>query len=382
MVAPLIAAAAASAAANYYTSQQAQKANQREIDAMRDRINGVQSPNLNPEDFQYNPLDPNMLNYSQYQYGGDYTPDRSEYVQEKDPTLIALSQEGKFGKDAQLEALKKYRSNIASGYDPEFAAKLDQSSQRSQGDAQSRMASILQDAERRGQLGSNAMLSRQMQGSSDALTRGALTSQQAAVEAYKNQLQQQRDAANLGGQIAGEDQSLQAQNAGITNSFNQRTSRSYQQYLDQQNEMANQANLRNLNSKQQIGNQNVDTRNRQVADQYKAQQAERGYKNQIAGQRQGVQEQNFNNAMSRATGQNNIGNAQIGMNNQGAQNQINAIQGIGQGVGGYYQNQEMNDQRTQDREFQANQRQLDRDAYSQNGTGYTDYRANRGTTYG
>lgn len=367
---PLLAAAAATAAANYYTSQQAQQANQRQIDAMRDRVNGIATPDLNPEDFQYNPLDPNMMNYDQYQYGGDYTANRGDYVQEKDPTLVNLSQEGKFGKDAQMEALKKFRSNIASGYDPDFAAKLDQSSQRSQGDAQSRMSSILQDAERRGQLGSNAMLSRQMQGSSDALTRGALTSQQAAVEAYKNQLQQQRDAANLGGQISSQDESMQAQNAGITNSFNQRTSRAYQQYLDQQNEQLNQAHLRNLNARQQIGNQNVDTRNKQVADRYKAEQAEREYKNRVAGQRQGVQEQNFNNQMSKATGQNNIGNTQIGMNNQGAQNQINAIQGIGQGIGGYYQTQDAADQRTADRDFQANQRRLDRDAYGQ----YSDYR--------
>lgn len=367
MVVPLIAAAAATAAANYYTSQQAQKANEREIAAMRDRINGVATPDLNPEDFQYSPLDPNLVNYDQYQYGGDYTPTRGEYVQEKDPRLVALSQEGKLGKDAQMEALKKYRSNLASGYDPEFASKLDQASQKSQGDAQSRMASILQDAERRGQLGSNALISKQMQGSSDALTRGALTSQQAAVEAYKNQLQQQRDSANLGGQIASQDESMQAQNAGITNSFNQRTSRAYQQYLDQQNEMSNQANLRNLNSRQQIGNQNVDTRNRQVSDQYKAQQSERAYRNQVAGQRQGVQEQNFNNQMSKATGQNNIGNTQIGQNNMGAQNQANAIQGIGQGIGGYYQYQDAQDQRADDRKWQTDQREMDREAKYGNG---------------
>ncbi len=386
MVVPLIAAAAATAAANYYTSQQAQKANQAQIDAMRDRINGVALPSLSDADYYQNGvndrLDPGMINYGNYQYGGDYTANQGQYVNQKDPTLVALSQEGKLGKDAQLAALQKFRSNIASGYDPQFASKLDQASQQSQGDAQSRMASILQDAERRGQLGSGAMLSRQMQGSSDAMTRGAMQSQQAAVEAYKNQLQQQRDSASLGGQIASEDQSLQAQNAGIQNSFNQQTSRAYQQYLDQQNETQNQANLRNLNARQSISNQNVDTRNRQTADQYKAAQGERSYQNQLIGQRQGVQEQNFNNQMSKATGQNNIGNTQIGMNNTSAQNQMNAIQGIGQGIGGYYQNQDMAQQRADDRKWQGDQRELDRQAKF-GGSSYSDgSQGQGGQTYG
>ena len=362
MVLPLLAVAAATAAANYYQGEQNRAANQKLADQMRDRINGVQAPQLSEEDYAYQGLDPSMLNYNQYQYLGDYTPESGEFVREVDPTLVKRSEDAKFGRDAQMEALKKFRSNIASGYDPEFASKLDQASTKSNADAQSRMSSILEGAERRGQLGSNAMLSKQMQQSSDALSKGAQESQAAAVAAYQNILQQQRDAANLGGQIVSADQSLDTTNAGITNSFNQRTSKAYQDYLDQQASMNNSAQLRNLNTKQTIGNQNTELGNKQTQDRYQASEAERAYQNKLATQRQGVQQQNFNNAMSKATGNNAQTALQMGANDSATQARMNAVQGLGEGVAGYYGNEEAKDARAEDRKWQTEQRDLDRQA--------------------
>lgn len=336
MVWPLLAVAAATAAANYMNNQQNQAANQKLADENRNRLNGVGLPDLPGET-----LDPNMLNYNQYTYGGDYDPTSSEYVREIDPTMIERSDAAKYGRDAQMEALQKFRSNISSGYDPEFAAKVNTANQSSQQAAQSRMASILQDAQRRGQLGTTGMLAAQMQGSSDAMSNGAMQSQQAAVEAYKNQLGQQVQASNMGRQLGQDEENYAAQNANIINSFNQRTSRSYQQYLDQVAADQNSAQMRNLNARQSLSNANVGLQNQQTKDQYGAAQNERDYQ-------KGISQSNFNNQMSKATGQSVNNNQQMGMNNQNAQSNASMIQGLGSGIGGYFSAQDAAAGRQQD----------------------------------
>lgn len=363
---PLLAAAAGTAAMQYANSEQARRENRRIMDENRAILNGVPMPNLDVNDYYTKDvtqnLDPSQLDYGEYGYIGDYNPNQAQYDQEVGPRMVEQSDNAKFGRDAQVEALKKFQSNIKSGYDPEFQAKMDQAAQNSQAQAQSRMGSILQAAQRRGQSGSNATLAAQMHGSSDALAQGASQSQAAAVAAYQNQLQQQRDAAGMGRNLAADENSLAAQNASIINDFNQRSSRAHQQYLNQQADMQNQAALRNLNQQQTMANANVDTRNRQMADQYKAAQNERAYKNQLVGQRQGVQQNNFNNQMSKVTGQMNNNSSGIAMNNQAAADRNNAISGIGQGFSGYMSAQEAADTRADDRKFQAEQNAMDRDA--------------------
>ncbi len=365
MVWPLLAVAAASAASQYMGSEAARKQNQKIQDANQARLDAIGLPELNESDYYGDvskSLDPSMLQYGQYDYAGDYNPNAAAYDREVDPRLIEQSENAKFGRDAQVEALKKFQGNIKSGYDPEFQAKMDQAAQSSQAQAQSRMGSILQSAQRRGQMGSNAMLAAQMHGSSDALSEGAKQSQMAAVAAYQNQLQQQRDAAGMGRNLASDENQLASQNADIINSFNQRSSRAHQQYLNQTAELQNQAQLRNLNQRQTIGNANVDTANKQMTDRYRAAQTERSYQNQLAGQRQGVKQSNFNNQISKATGQANMGNAQMGMNNQAAADRNNAIQGVGQGFAGCYSSGQQADARAEDRKFQTEQNAMDREA--------------------
>lgn len=363
---PLLGAAVGTAAAQYYTSEQARKQNQKLLDEQRAMLNGVPLPELSEADYYgdgvSNQIDPSAINYDQYQYQGDYNPYQAAYDQEVNPTTIQESTNAKFGRDAQVEALKKFQQNIASGYDPEFAARMDQANQSSQANAQSRSASILQDAQRRGQFGSNASLAAQLQHSSDAMSEGARASQLAAVESQKNLLQQQRDAATMGGSLARDENSLAAQNADIVNSFNQRSSRAHQQYLNQAAELQNQAQMRNLNTRQNMSGQNTDLANKQQADRLRLQQSERAYQNQLVGNRNKVKQDNFNNQITRVTGNQAANTAQMGMNNDSAMAQNNAIQGVGQGFGGYFQTQDASANRADDRKFQADEAAKERAA--------------------
>lgn len=351
---PILAAAAGTAAAQYYTAEQARKAN-KELQKRNEELFGnIQTPDLKVGDYYgegiSNELPPEMLAYQQNQYAGDYTPEMGQYAQEVGPTTVQESANAKFGRDAQLEALKKFQSNIKSGYDPEFASRMDQANTQSNAAAQSRMNSILQDSQRRGQFGSGAMLAAQMSGAQNAMSEGARQSQLAAVEAQKNMLQQQRDASSMGRNLAADENQLAAQNAEIVNSFNQRSSRAYQQYLQQQNEMRNQAALRNLGVRQDISNQNTNIANRQTTDRYNAARNERDYQNKLVGQRQGVMQNNFTNQLNKANGIAGNNMAAIQQNNQAAQDRNNAIQGVGNAVGGYYQGQSNANERALDRQ--------------------------------
>lgn len=348
---PLLAAAAGTAAAQYYNNEQNRRANKDLMDRNEDLINGIATPELSASDYDAvsQGIDPSQLYYDKYQYGGDYNPAAAGYDQEVGPTTVQESANAKFGRDAQVEALKKFQANIKAGYDPEFDAKMDQANTSSQANAQSRSQSILQDAQRRGQFGSNAMLAAQLQRSGDAMSEGARASQMAAVESYKNKLQQERDAATMGRNLASDENSLAAQNAEIVNSFNQRSSRAHQQYLNQLAEAQNQAQLRNLNSRQNINNSNVDIGNRQRTDQYNAAQKERDYQNRLVGQRQGVKQSNFDNQMSKAKGVMGVNHDRAQMNTGNAQANASMIQGVGQGFAGYMSAQDAADQRGLDR---------------------------------
>lgn len=334
---PMLAVAAATAAAQYFNNQSNQSANSKLAKQNRERLDAIGLPEMSNE---Y--LDPNQLHYNDYTYGGDYDPTSGQFVREVDPTTVQHTAAANYGRDAQMEALKKFQQNIQSGYDPELAAKINQANDSSQANAQSRSASVLQDAERRGQLGTNAMLARQLQGSSDAMSQGSANSQAAAVAAYQNLLGQQMNASTMGRQLASDEDQFSSNNANIINSFNQRTSKAYQQYLDQQNDMQNQAQLRNLNSQQNISNMNVNLGNQQTQDQYNAARQERAYKDQTA-------QSNFNNQMTKATGQTTNNNQLMDMNNKGAQSTAQMYQGVGNSVAGYYSQQDANEQRALDR---------------------------------
>lgn len=257
--------------AQYYQAEQARGASEqrlREIEAMFDQVKppefdvSVMDPpnyiktSVPPTDFDMSRVSPEL-----YQSVGKFIPEVAPLIEEARPELVRDSEIGMEGLDAQRDALQRMREIGRGEGDPMLDARLAQASDQAQIAAQSRGESILQDAARRGTLGSGQMLAQQLQAASDAQSRAAQQGDMAAMESYRQGLQAMRDSASLGGQIRGQELDLASQNAMLMNDYNQRATRSRQAYQDRLAQMRNEAQIRNLENEQRIAEQNVDLSN-------------------------------------------------------------------------------------------------------------------------
>lgn len=288
-------------------------------------------------------FDMSRITPESYASVGQFVPEVAQFVQEQRPEIVQASGAAQEGRAAQLDALRRYK-DIASGQtDPLFQQKMQEASDRARIEAQGRQSAILQDAQRRGALDSGVQLAAQMQGTSDSMTRGALSSQAAAAEAYRNQLMAMDRSAELGGNIRGSEMNEAARNVGIINDFNQRTSRNYQDYLNQRSAMQNQAQRYNLDRDQAIADANVAGRNKAqveninryndlMGQRYNMQNKQRDDRIAIQKYKENLMQQNYanqrQNVNDRAGVQSDISNYM----NQATRDRNQAVQGIGEGL--------------------------------------------------
>ena len=202
-----------------------------------------------------------FLSPEQYKVIEKYNPQFAEHIKQVDPQTVKRSEIGEEGLSAQRQALRKLMTTGQLDQDPELMQKFAESDRNAQIGAQSRQQSIMQDFARRGQGGSGLQLASQMGAGADAMDRSAQTSQQAAVEAYKNRLNQMMQGAQLGGQMEQNDVSLQGRNTDIINRFNEMTSKNYQDYLNNRANTANTAQQYNISQAQDVANKNVNLQN-------------------------------------------------------------------------------------------------------------------------
>lgn len=378
MVAPLVVAVAISAAtalAQDYQRRKAEKASQKELDKIRQMWDSLVPPNLDmsitdpPELIRQMPSLPNFdmskITPEIYKVVAKYEPQAAEVIKEVAPQVVKASAQGEEGRKAQVEALRKMKQvEELEGKDPEFMSRLDDAAKRSQIEAQSRQASILQDAARRGTMGSGAALAAQLSGQEQAMSEGAAASRQAAVEAYKNHLMAMRESGQMGRQLSQDDLSLQQTNADIINAFNQRTSARAQEQANLATSAYNEANRYNTGMAQDIANRNIDESNKalyqhqqnknELAGQlYNIGMGQTQYQNQLAqsladwkSQQKQLGNQNLQQKFANETaiigGKTGVGNTAINMGQQTAQAKAQAIQGVGdaaQSGAMYYQNQ-------------------------------------------
>lgn len=276
MAAGLIAATAGvsalGAVAQFYQSEKARQASQKRLDEISEMFNAIKPPDYNvqvtdPPEYITQTVPDAKVDYSkltpkQFELVGKYVPEMVPFIAEKNPEIVTKTEAAKMGRDAQMEALRELKRRGASNeIDPELQAKFDQAAEQSQRQAQSRSESILQDANRRGQMGSGLMFASQLQASSDAMQRAAESDRDAAVAAYRAKLDALRGASDIGSQVSGQEFQEGSRNADIINSFNQRTSRAQQEYLNQQAASRNDAQRMNLDAAQRIANQNTSLSN-------------------------------------------------------------------------------------------------------------------------
>ena len=346
---PLILAgiAAATAIANYIQAEKARGAASAEIDRLQQIYNNIKSPKLDKNGTPAPAFDMSNLTPEDYKVVAQYVPEAAARIEEVNPTIVKETAAMGEGREAQLSALRRLSGISQQEQDPELMQTLNMASQRGQMEAQSRGQSILQDANRRGMLGSGLSAAMQGQAGIGSMQQAAMTSQDAATQAYKNRLQAMMQGAELGGSIRTQDISLQGKNADIINAFNQRTTRAAQDLESQRIADLNNARRYNAGVAQDIDNKNVAQRydanvvNRTRQDSLAKYGAEWNRSAQQYGNTQAQQE--FNNDLAKANGQAGVsGNAVNNMLGAG-QDKANAITGLGAGassVANYYGNQE------------------------------------------
>ena len=371
MVAPLVimaAISAASAAAQLYNSEKAKGANKKRLDQIKAEFEKIVPPqydisiNQGPEYVEQAMKSANIdyrnISPEQFKVIGTYAPQAAQYVAEANPQLVQGSENQKLGRGAQIDALRQIQG-IAKGSNPELDIMMQRASQNSQAQAQSRQQSVMDSSARRGLTGSGMELTSQLQGGSDAMQAGAQSSQNAAIEAYKQKLAAVQSSGQMGRQLSQDELAQEGGNVDIVNSFNQRTSRAYQDFLNQKAQMQNQAQMQNLNMQQAAADKNVSAnneadvfnlqnKNRLNQNQYDNQRQERNYQNDIATQKaswaaaekqrqNAFKGQSYNDQLSKASGMAGISRDQNTMNTQNTQDRNAAIGGLANAAGSYYQ---------------------------------------------
>lgn len=361
----VIAVAAVSGIAQAWNSAKARGANQAELNRIKATFDALVPPEFDisinepphyiTEKLQGARLDFSKITPELYKVIGTYAPEAAQYVAEANPTLVQGNAASREGREAQKNALREYQQ-LAKGDNPALRAAMEEAGQASQQEAQSRTQSLLQDSQRRGQMGSGLSYGAMLQGNSDAMSQGAAHGRAETLEAYRSKLEALKMSGDMGRNLANDELSQEQMNAGILNDFNQRTSKNYQAYLQNRSELANQAQLYKLQAEQGASDKNTalmnDTnrynqqnQNTLAQTQYGNQRDERNYQNTLAAsqaqwtasekaRQNELKQTSFNNQTQLANGRAGIGAQQINMNNQSAQDKNNIISGLGQAAAG------------------------------------------------
>jgi hypothetical protein len=275
-----------------------------------------------------------------YQQVGQYVPEVAQFVQEANPQLVQATEAAQTGRGAQLDALERYRQIASGEFDPELQQMLSAASERANREAQSRTASILQDFQRRGQLGSGMQLAAQQDAAAEAMARQARESQLAAAEGYRNRLLATDKSAALGGDIRASEMSEEARNVGILNSFNERTSKNYQDYLQMRADAANKARIMEVERARKVSDANIANRNeaarqnRQMYNQgqmtqYDVARQNRSNRLDLEERKNKVKQAMYDNLMSRARGKAGVAENRMNFENQNVRDTNQMIRGLG-----------------------------------------------------
>lgn len=277
---PILAVAAVVAAVNYYNAEKqrgADAARLNEIKALFERIKppnydvSIDAPPAYHQEVLQQPqfsdpasapeFDSSKLLPKDLKMIRQFAPELAPRIEEQAPELIKRTGDMEKGRKAQLTALEEYTKTADRGFDPRQEQMLHEASQAAANQAQARSKSIQQDYARRGIGGSGLGLIAQLQGSSDASNQQAQSNMNAASQAYAARLNALAQGASLGGEIQGQDVNIQQRNADIINSFNQRTAAGRQGWENQRAGTMNDANMFNLNLEQGIANANTKAQN-------------------------------------------------------------------------------------------------------------------------
>lgn len=243
-----------SALGQWLNSQEAQAATAQERARVQAIFDKLKSPDLDSTAFT--PED--------YKIVGKYIPSVAPYIAEIAPqTVKADTADAVAGRDAQKEALQRLIETSRAGGmgDQLLQSQFGQANLAAAQAQQSQRSTLDSQMARRGQLGSGMQYAMQLAGGANPQMQAARSGENQAAEAYRAKLQALTGAANLGGQIRGEDVALNQSNAGIINAFNQRMADSMRANAMNQQNVQNTAQTYNLDRAQKAADLNVGNRN-------------------------------------------------------------------------------------------------------------------------
>jgi hypothetical protein len=299
----MAAATVLSAAVQWYNSREAQNASQEELDRVRSLIERAKEPN-----FDMRSIMPEEVRVLQ-----KYIPETIPYINEVAPQTVKAASAGAVeGRQAQLESLSYMRKLMDQGYDPQTAVEMAQAQRAASAESASARATAQAEAARRGFGGGPSFY--QAGADQAGMDRLALAQQNALSQAAQRRMGAAGQAATLGGQIRGEDVSLEAMNVAAINAFNQRQAAAQRDWMQQQANVRNQAQQFNIGEGQRVYEKNLQ-------GAYDAAVRNQGQQNTLA-------QQQYQNTLARATGAMPVSQMQMGMNYQGAEQSNRAIQAM------------------------------------------------------
>lgn len=378
---------AVSSLVNLYNAEKARGADRRRLKEIRQLFEKIKPPDYDvsidappqyheqalqspkyADPLQAPKFDTSRLSPEDLKSVGKYIPEVAPYIAQAAPELIKQSQDALAARDVQRKALQKYMTMGETGDDAISAQASAMAAQQAGMDARSRSQAVLQDAQRRGQLGSGMQLAAQLQGNAYASNQEAMARMQAASDAQRRRLEALASGASLGGQIYNQDISLASRNADIINDFNRQMAQGRQNYEMQRAASLNDAQRFNLQMQQELANRNVAARNeaqrqnlgrsddltryqsqfaqgqQQRADRlaqsdYENQRYERDYRNRLAeskAQWAAQQRANYNKMLGQqyddqmrwASGMAGMGNTERQAAREYAQDRAQAVQGL------------------------------------------------------
>lgn len=254
------------------------------------------------------------LALQQYQNLGQLTPEMEKAIAQKDSEMKSIQVDPRL-RNAQMQALQSLQKVGAGGLRPEDIAAITQVKNAVAQQDKANQEAILQNMQQRGIGGSGNELAARLMSSQNAANRASDQDMNVAGQASQRALQALAQSGNMGQSMETTQFGEAAQTANAQDIINRYNAMNAQQVANQNVAVKNAAQAQNLANAQSIANQNVGLNNQQ--QQYNT----------------GLQQQQFQNQLSKAQAgvapSNNVSNAY--MNNAAATQSL--FSGLGQGVG-------------------------------------------------
>lgn len=272
------------------------------------RLAGIDIPSIQDQE----------LNLLLQQSQGTYTPEMEAALNLSPSAMENLNVDPRLRQE-QMVALEQYAQVAKSGMTPADEAMMEMVRRNAAGEAQAKQGQILQEMQARGQGGSGAELIARLQSNESGADRLQQAQLQEAVAKQNARMAALSQQANLASGIRNQDYGQQTDLARARDAISQFNLQNQQNVGQRNVANRNQAQQQNLQNAQAIANQNVALQNQQQMHN------------------KGLLQQQFQNQVTKATGQNQAGQQLASMYGNQAANTAGGMATIGQGIGSGFQ---------------------------------------------